>query len=134
MAEGRLKLALLADAYAICGLPATEPVPGWASATPLHAIVRTPKELTVVCRQDAIPASCPCDRNWRCLRVYGSFDLDQVGVISSLSLPLAEAGISIFVISSYDTDYIMIREPRVEEAVSILTDCGHRVTPADGGL
>ena len=134
MAKRRLKLSLLADTYAICGFPATEPVPRWASATPLHAITRTANALTIVCRQDAIPASCPCDRNWRCLRVDGCFDLDQVGVISALSLPLAEAGISIFVISSYDTDYLLIRERKVEEAVSILTGYGHHVTLADGGL
>jgi hypothetical protein len=94
----------------------------------LVSITRTKKELTIVCRQDVIPSQCQRDLNWRCFRLDGSFDLNQIGVISSISAPLSEAKISIYCISTYDTDYFLVKEENVEQTISILSGCGHTIT------
>ena len=128
MIHRKLKLSLLKDKYGICTLSSTDQIPEWALKASLVSITRTKKELTIVCRQDVIPSQCQCDLNWRCFKVDGSFDLNQIGVISSISLPLAEAEISIYVISTYDTDYFLVQSEKVEQTVSILSGCGHSIT------
>ncbi len=123
-----LNLSLLKERYGICVLPNTAQIPDWALTESLVSITRTKKELTIVCRQDVIPSQCQSDLNWRCFRVDGSFDLNQIGVISSLSSPLAEAKISIYVISTFNTDYFLVQEEKVEQTISILSGCGHTIT------
>ena len=95
--------------------------------TSLCSITRTKKDLTIVCPQNIIPPDSESDLNWRCFRIDGTFDLNQIGVISSLAAPLAQADISIFVISTYDTDYILVKDQKVEHAVSVLIDYGHMI-------
>ena len=113
--------------YGICVFESDTPIPDWAVTASLCSITRTDKELTVVCPQNIIPADIKHERDWRCFRIDGSFDLNQIGVISSLAAPLAQAGISIFVVSSYDTDYILVKEQKVEQAVAVLSDNGHSI-------
>jgi uncharacterized protein len=128
MNQRQLQLSLLKDKYGICTLPSTAPIPGWATAQSLASITRTEKELTIVCRQKIIPSQYQSDLNWRCFKIDGSFDLNQVGVISSISSPLAAAGISIYVISTYDTDYFLIQEHNLEQTISVLSGSGHSIT------
>jgi hypothetical protein len=128
MNQRQLQLSLLKDKYGICTLPNTAPIPGWAAAQSLASITRTEKELTIVCRREIIPSQYQSDLNWRCFKIDGSFDLNQVGVISSISSPLAEAGISIYVISTYDTDYFFIQEHNLEQTISVLSGSGHSIT------
>lgn len=128
MIKRQLQLTLLKDKYGVCMLPNTTPIPDWALMASLVSITRTKKELTIVCRQDLIPTQCQSDLNWRCFRVDGSFDLNQIGVISSISLPLAQNGISIYVISTYETDYFLVQEEKVEQTISVLSGCGHQIT------
>ncbi len=123
-----LNLSLLEEIYGICTLPATAPIPEWALKESLVSITRTKKELTIVYRQDMIPSKCQCDLNWRCFRVDGTFDLNQIGVISSISAPLAQNGISIYVISTYDTDYFLVQQENLEQTISVLSDSGHSIT------
>jgi hypothetical protein len=122
-----MQLSVLQQSLGICLLPATAPIPDWALGGSFCSITRTETELTIVCREDAIPSDSECVRNWRCLRVDGRFDLDETGVIASLSEPLAEAGISIYVVSSYDTDYLLVQGEMLKRAVSVLCDRGHVV-------
>ena len=124
----QLHLSLLKDKYAICSLPATAPIPDWALKESLISITRTGDELTIVCPQDLIPSQCQCDLNWRCFRIDGAFDLNQTGVISSISSPLALNQISIYVISTYNTDYFLVKEKNVEQTISVLTSSGHSIT------
>jgi len=128
MSQRQLKLSLLKDKYAICTLPNTAPIPDWALTETPVSITRTDKELTIVCAQDIIPLELQCDFNWRCFKIDGSFDLNQIGVISSISSPLADAGISIYVISTYDTDYFLVQNENLEQAISTLSDIGHNIT------
>jgi hypothetical protein len=128
MTQRQLKLSLLKDKYAICTLPNDTPIPDWALTQSLISITRTGKELTIVCRMDSIPSELQSDLNWRCFRIDGSFDLNQIGVISSISSPLADAGISIYVISTYDTDYFLVQDKNVEQTISTLSNSGHSIT------
>jgi hypothetical protein len=127
MTQRKLKLSLLKDKYGICSLPATTPIPDWALKESLISITRTKEELTIVCRQDLIPSQIQCDPNWRCFRIDGAFDLNQTGVISSISSPLANAGISIYVISTYNTDYFLVKEENVNQTISVLSSSAHSI-------
>ena len=128
MQKRQLQLSLLKETYGICVFPNTAPIPEWSVKTSLCSITRTNKELTIVCSQSIIPSDCEYNPNWRCFRIDGSFDLNQIGIISSLAAPLAQADISIFVISTYDTDYILVKEEKVERAIAVLNDYGNEVT------
>ena len=127
MRKRQLQLSLLDKIYGICVFENDAPIPDWAAMTSFCSITRTQEELTIVCPQNIIPSDCEYDADWRCFRIDGSFDLNQIGVISSLAAPLAEAGISIFVVSSYDTDYILVKDQKVEQAVTVLSDNGHLI-------
>ena len=127
MGQRQLKISLLKDKYGICTLPNDAPIPDWVSNESLASITRTDKELTIVCRQDIIPSELKSDLNWRCFKIDGSFDLNQIGVISSISSPLADAGISIYVISTYDTDYFLVKEDNLEQTISTLSNSGHSI-------
>ena len=128
MKQRQLQLSLLKDKYGICTLPNTAPIPDWALTQSLASITRTEKELTIVCRLEILPSQYQSDLNWRCFKIDGSFDLNQIGVISSISSPLADAGISIYVISTYDTDYFLIQEQNLEKTISVLSSSGHYIT------
>ncbi|MGD8787805.1 MAG: ACT domain-containing protein [Phycisphaerales bacterium] len=127
MQKRQLQLSLLKDSYGICKFPSDSSIPEWALKVSLCSITRSEKELTIVCLQGIIPANTEYDSDWRCFRIGGSFDFNQIGVISSLAAPLAEAGVSIFVVSTYDTDYVLVKEEKIEQAVNVLTDNGHLI-------
>jgi len=127
MKQRQLQLSLLKDKYGICTLPNNAPIPDWALTQSLASITRTEKELTIVCRREILPSQYQSDLNWRCFKIDGSFDLNQIGVISSISSPLADAGISIYVISTYDTDYFLIQEQDLEKTISVLSSSGHAI-------
>ncbi len=128
MKQRQLQLSLLKDKYGICTLPNTAPIPDWALTQSLASITRTEKELTIVCRLEILPSQYQSGLKWRCFKIDGSFDLNQIGVISSISSPLADAGISIYVISTCDTDYFLIQEQNLEQAISFLSNSGHSIT------
>ena len=128
MSQRKLKLSLLKAKYAICTLSNNAPIPDWALKEILASITRTDKELTIVCRQEIIPSEIQSDLNWRCFKIDGSFDLNQIGVISSISSPLADAGISIYVISTYDTDYFLVKEENLDQTISTLSNSNHSIT------
>jgi hypothetical protein len=82
----------------------------------------------VVCHEDGVPAGVRCERGWRCLRVAGTLDFSLVGVLASLLVPLAGVGVSAFAISTFDTDFFLIREADVAKAAEALASAGHRIT------
>jgi hypothetical protein len=87
-----LRLIILPDTFAVCRLPADSTVPAWATGDFL-SITRTADELSIVCLDAAVPEDVQCERGLRCLRVAGSLDFSLVGVLASLAVPLAEAGV-----------------------------------------
>jgi len=127
MERRTLALELLAGGFAVCRLDAAEPPPAWAAAGPFVSITRTPAELSVVCPQEAVPPSTTAERGFRCLRVAGPLGFGMTGVLASLAGPLASSGVSIFVVSTYDTDYLMVPERDLDRAVDALARAGHTV-------
>jgi putative acetyltransferase len=123
----RLKLFCVAGSFAVCKLPVGSPLPAWATAGPLFSITRAPDELSVVCRQEAVPEGVVCERGWRCLRVAGAMPFTLVGVLASLAAPVAKAGVGVFAVSTFDTDYLLVKEVDFRMAVVALRAAGHRV-------
>ena len=124
----QLSLVVLDGTFAICRLGSDSSLPPWATVAGLYSFTRTADELSIVCRQDAVPDAIQCERGWLCLRVAGTISLLVVGVIASLTAPLAEAGISVFAISTFDTDYLLVREDDFENAIAVLERAGHSIT------
>ncbi len=122
-----LNLIVLPDTIAMCRLDADSPIPDWAIGE-FVSITRTPDELSIVCRQDQVPDGVQCERSWRCFRVVGTLDFTLVGVIASLTGALAEVGISVFVVSSFNTDFVLVREQDLAKAVGVLEEDGHNIT------
>ena len=123
--------------YAICQVPGVlavvrlDPasvVPSWASSGPLWAVVRTPEEVSVVCDQTQVPPDVRCERDWVALKIEGPLALSLTGVLSSLLTPLASRGIVVFVLSTFDTDYILVKQPQVSLAKAVLREEGHLVS------
>ncbi len=126
-----LTLVFLPNRYAVCRLGADDPVPDWAYSRGFVSITRTQEEMSIVCLQDSVPPNVTCQRDWRCLKVDGPLDFAQTGVLASLAGPLADAGIPVFVVSTYDTDYLLVSEPQATRAAEVLTNAGHRIRKPD---
>jgi hypothetical protein len=123
-----MELRVLDETLALARLAADAPVPAWVAGRDFLAVVRTRNELSIVCRDDAVPRShTEVERGFRALAVVGTLDFAQTGIVAALSAPLAAAGISIFGISTYDTDHILVREDRLADACAALTAAGHTV-------
>ncbi len=119
-----LALTVLPGGYAVCRLPADAAFPAWAAGD-LLSVTRTADELSVVCHEEAVPGGVRCVRGWRCLRVAGTLDLSLVGVLASLLVPLAEAGVGVFALSTFDTDYLLVRDRDLARALQALQTAGH---------
>jgi hypothetical protein len=124
----RLNLTVVDGIFAVCKLEGDAPIPPWATAGSFFSITHTADELSVVCRQDAVPERVAAERGWRCLRVAGTIPFSVVGVLASLAAPLAEAGISVFAVSTFATDYLLVKAADFEKAVTALTQTGHSIT------
>jgi hypothetical protein len=122
-----MDLVLLHETFAICKLPVDSPIPEWALAGPFVCITRTSDELSLVCLQDSVPDMVMCQRDWRCLRVDGILDFSQAGILASFATPLAEAGISVFAISTYNTDYLLMPNQTLQRSVEVLRRASHSV-------
>jgi GNAT superfamily N-acetyltransferase len=122
-----LTLTVLNDSLAVCRLGADDPVPTWALAGRFCSITRTADELSILCRQNAVPEGVRCERGWRCLRVAGVLPFSAVGVLASLAAPLAEAGISLFAVSTFDTDYLLVKAGDLARACETLRNAGHSI-------
>ena len=119
---------MLPGALAVARLEPGAPLPAWAApgdGAPLHAVIRTAAEVTVVCAD--VPDGVRAERGWRALAVEGPLDLALTGVLASLATPLADAGVSLFAVSTFDTDYVLVRGDRVAAAVRALRAAGHSV-------
>jgi hypothetical protein len=126
----KLTLSILPQKYAVCRLDPNGPIPYWALlGDDFISLTRTRAELSVACLQENIPTDIKASRGWRCARVEGSFDLDLPGVHVSLAIPLAQAGISVLAIATYETDHLLIKEEDLERAVQVLEEAGHHFLP-----
>jgi uncharacterized protein len=130
-ARPTLDLTVLPDVLAICRLPAGAASPPWLEGETFASVTRTPEETSVVCRAEVVPLDVRVETGWRALRVAGPLDFALTGVLLSLLEPLAAAGVSVFALSTFDTDVVLVREAALEEALAALADAGHGVVRAD---
>ena len=115
------------ELYAVCKLPPDAPVPTGFLYKPFFAITRTSDELSIVLSEKDMDPEWKSEPGWRLLKVNGPLDFDMVGVVAAISTPLAQAGIPIFVISTFDTDYLLIKHENLNASVRQLEAQGHTV-------
>lgn len=128
MAARPLHLLTIPGLFAVCKLPPAERVPTWATAADFYSITRTQDELSVVCPEYVVPVDVRSEKGWRCLRVAGAIEFTAIGVLVSLVSPLAEKGISVFAISTFDTDYLLVKENDWPATLTSLKCAGHTIT------
>ncbi len=127
MEEQRLKLDLLPGSYVVCRLNKDAPVPDWATSGLFSSVTRTAEELSVVCPEVRVPAGVKKESGWRVLMVEGPLDFSLTGILASMASPLAREGISVFALSTYDTDYLLVKRERLEKALQVLRAEGYDI-------
>lgn len=128
-----VELDVLPRAVTVCQLDADDPLPDWVDLGDRHlvSVTRTKTELSIVTQQDDVPLGVVAERGWRVLAVRGPLAFSLTGVLAGLADPLAQAGIPIFVLSTYDTDLVLVRDEALTDAVEALRGAGHVVHGAD---
>src|SRR6266481_3597076 len=121
----KLTLSLLNPAFAICRLDPLDAIPVWALTGSFFTITRTEEELSIVCEEAAIDPEhgmthIKIEPGWRCLKLQGPVPFATTGVIAALTTALADAGISVSPIATYDTDYLFVKSERLQDAVAAL--------------
>jgi hypothetical protein len=113
-----LVLRILEGELSILQLKPAEGIPSWLQfpATPLVSLTQTADEVSIICPSRAVPAGVKTEAGWRAMRVEGKLEFSLVGVLAAIVTPLAAAGISIFSISTFDTDYVLVRSEALERA------------------
>src|SRR3954467_6975853 len=123
--QHRLTLLVLLQEFAVCRLSGGAAVPQWAGRGAVFSVTRTGDELSIVCESKYVPSRAKSERGWRCFKLEGPFPFAMTGVLASVLGPLANAGVSIFAISTYDTDYVMVKEKARAKAIKALHAAGH---------
>lgn len=122
-----LELSLLPARFAISRLAADSLVPAWATQGPFFSVTRTGDELSVVTELSRVPVGVQSQPGWRVLKVHGPFVLSEIGVLAALATPLAEAKISLFAVSTFDTDYLLVASETLPAAIAALELAGHTI-------
>ena len=125
-----MTLTPIPGSFAICQLAPGASVPAWATRAPLWSITRSATELSIVCDASDVPPGVRAQMPWRALMIAGPLALDLTGVLASVASPLATAGIPLFAVSTYDTDYVLVPAAEIGRAVSVLRQAGHQVEEA----
>jgi uncharacterized protein len=119
-----LKFRRLPTTFAVCRLPPDAPIPPHA-ATEFTSITRSAEELSIVCPVDQAPQNAKCESPWTCFKLEGPFAFSLTGVLASFLHPLSERGVPIFAVSTFDTDYILVKEEHAATALETLQGAGH---------
>jgi hypothetical protein len=123
-----LDLVLRDGDVAVCRLAPDASMPVWADrGGPLSCVVRSPDEVSVVCRASDVPDGVRCEGPWAVLSVRGPLEFSMVGILAALAAALADAGISLFAVSTFDTDHLLVARADADAAVAALRAAGHRV-------
>lgn len=121
----KVRLKRLAGSYAVCRLDAASPIPSWADGEGFVSISRSDDELSIVCHAARVSGDVRQDGGWACYKFIGPFAFDETGIVSSVIGPLSDAGIGIFVVSTFDGDHMLIKEADIASAEPVLTSAGH---------
>jgi uncharacterized protein len=127
VAARHFELTLLPERFAISWLAADAPIPQWATQGSFFSVTRTGDELSIVSELVRVPVGLHSQPGWRILKVQGPFVLSEIGVLSALAAPLAEAKISLFAISTFDTDYLLVAAETLWAAIHAVGQAGHTI-------
>ncbi len=132
-----LTLQLIPGEFAVCRLPATAPVPAWAGlgrhrlgdggSAVFSSVTRTADELSILCPAAQVPAGVKHEAGWRLLKLQGPFAFTETGILAAVLAPLAAARIGILATATFDTDYVLVKAARFEEACGVIKAAGHAV-------
>lgn len=120
-----LTLSLHPGRFAVCRLAPQTELPPWALRGSFASITRSPGELSIVCAEENVPAHIPAERGRRLLGVRGPLDFSLTGILAALAAPLAAARISIFAVSTFETDYLLVADAVLDQAIAVLEQAGH---------
>jgi len=122
-----MRLTVQKGRMSVCRLDSDAPWPGPPTGDRVYSVTRTPEELSVVCAEGDEPPASRIEPGWRMLHVTGPLAFALVGVIASITVPLAESGVGVFVVSTYDTDLVLVKDADLDVAVGALVGAGHEV-------
>jgi hypothetical protein len=126
-----LPLIVLPQILTVCRFGASTPIPAWINgASGFVSVTRTDDELSVIAPQERVPAGVQCERDYRAIKVRGPLPVNLIGIFASLATPLAEAGLSIFPVATYDTDDVLLKMRDLARAIDVLRAAGHTVSEA----
>lgn len=126
-----MQLKILDSTFSILKFSPTESIPLWALRSDIFSITRTDDELSIVCPSECVSMYAEfkdVENDWRCMKVEGVLDFNLTGILSSLVNPLSENKISIFAISTFNTDYLLIKSHSIEKAKLVLENEGHTIS------
>jgi uncharacterized protein len=132
MRPAELHLDILPHRLAVCRLPPEQPVPAWIDRLPFWSMTRTADELSVVVPEEAASPGWRQETGWRVLKVRGPLEFTLVGVMAQLTVAIAAAGVSLFAMSTFDTDYLLVRDEDLARATAALSRAGCTVSGARG--
>ena len=121
-----LYLTVLDEIYAVVRFASNSEIPNWAYGGGFVSITMTGDELSIVCKNESVPNDAVSESDWRIIKVMGPLDFSLTGILAGLSQPLAENKISIFAISTYDTDYILVKNEQLGQAIRVLNEEGYQ--------
>jgi len=122
-----LTMKLLKEKYGVCRLDKDELIPQWATVSDFFSVTKTLDELSIVCNENNIPSGIKCEKDWRVLKIEGPLDFSLIGILAAITAILAQKSISIFAVSTYDTDYILVKDNDIDNAVAALINENYEV-------
>lgn len=125
----RITLAPLPSRYAVARLAPSSPFPDWADGDGFVSLTRTAEELSVVCLEARVPPGVQAERGWKAFRFVGPFAFGATGIVLSVIQPLSEAGIGVFVVSTFDGDHLLLQERDTARGQALLEGAGHTLLP-----
>lgn len=123
----QVTLKQLAGAYAVVRLDPGAPVPQWADGPGFVSISRSDEELSIVCLEARVPPTVQHAGGWAAFKLQGPFAFNETGILLSVIAPLSPAGISIFAVSTFDTDYLLVKEADAQKTIVCLREAGHTI-------
>lgn len=124
----KLKFSRVRGSFAVCRVSAGSAVPDWALRGDFFSVTRTADELSIVCREAQVPPDVHHENDWACLKLEGPFPFSETGILTSFVQPLSDRAIPIFAVSTFDTDYVLVKQAWVEQAMDVLKEAGHETT------
>ncbi len=121
-----MNLSVVPGEYAVCRLGPDASVPE-LDHDAFFSITRTADETSIVCDVRSIPDGVECEAEWRILKIEGPLDFDLIGVLAQIASPLADANVSVFAISTFETDYVLVRTGDLDRAVETLREAGQTI-------